>query len=286
MAIERAEIERLAKDRDDERTILERSFFGRLRELLMSQKAVSGPHGFRTVPRSPKRCSPPTSGQSRQIASRTTSDGDIEQVRKVSTSDRRPARPVREQGREAAARRRAPPGVMKMVKVFVAVKRKLQPGDKMAGRHGNEGVISRSSRRKTCRSWKTAVGRYRAEAAGRAVAHECRADPGDAPGLGGGRARPADRADASAYRSAARGELTTMLPRRSRAEGEAEGGLRQGLRHRVADLGVLNSPATCGRRSVRHTGVRRRAGRRHRRHAGDGRSRPVGPEHADRRPHR
>ena len=36
-----------------------------------------------------------------------------------------------------------PPGVMKMVKVYVAVKRKLQPGDKMAGRHGNKGVISR-----------------------------------------------------------------------------------------------------------------------------------------------
>ena len=35
------------------------------------------------------------------------------------------------------------PGAMKMVKVFVAVKRKLQPGDKMAGRHGNKGVISR-----------------------------------------------------------------------------------------------------------------------------------------------
>ncbi len=36
-----------------------------------------------------------------------------------------------------------PPGVMKMVKVFVAVKRKMQPGDKMAGRHGNKGVVSR-----------------------------------------------------------------------------------------------------------------------------------------------
>ncbi|MCI1756804.1 MAG: hypothetical protein LKM31_14160 [Sphingobium sp.] len=41
-----------------------------------------------------------------------------------------------------------PPGVMKMVKVFVAVKRKLQPGDKMAGRHGNKGVISASCRRR------------------------------------------------------------------------------------------------------------------------------------------
>jgi DNA-directed RNA polymerase subunit beta len=36
-----------------------------------------------------------------------------------------------------------PPGVMKMVKVFVAIKRKMQPGDKMAGRHGNKGVVSR-----------------------------------------------------------------------------------------------------------------------------------------------
>jgi DNA-directed RNA polymerase subunit beta len=36
-----------------------------------------------------------------------------------------------------------PPGVMKMVKVFLAVKRKLQPGDKMAGRHGNKGVVSK-----------------------------------------------------------------------------------------------------------------------------------------------
>ncbi len=36
-----------------------------------------------------------------------------------------------------------PPGVIKMVKVYVAVKRKLQVGDKMAGRHGNKGVVSR-----------------------------------------------------------------------------------------------------------------------------------------------
>ena len=34
------------------------------------------------------------------------------------------------------------PGVMKMVRVFAAVKRKLEPGDKMAGRHGNKGVVS------------------------------------------------------------------------------------------------------------------------------------------------
>ena len=42
MAIERAEIERLAKDRDDERAILERNVYGRLRELLEDQPAASG----------------------------------------------------------------------------------------------------------------------------------------------------------------------------------------------------------------------------------------------------
>ena len=40
---------------------------------------------------------------------------------------------------------------MKMIKVYVAVKRKLQPGDKMAGRHGNKGVISRIMLLRICR---------------------------------------------------------------------------------------------------------------------------------------
>jgi hypothetical protein len=78
-----------------------------------------------------------------------------------------------------------PPGVMKMVKVFVAVKRKIQPGDKMAGRHGNKGVVSRivagrghavPRGRHPCR--------HRAEPARRALAHERRSDPGDPSWLG------------------------------------------------------------------------------------------------------
>jgi len=43
-----------------------------------------------------------------------------------------------------------PPGVIKMVKVYVAIKRKLSVGDKMAGRHGNKGVVSRVLPRRTC----------------------------------------------------------------------------------------------------------------------------------------
>ena len=50
-----------------------------------------------------------------------------------------------------------PAGVLKMVKVYLAVKRRLQPGDKMAGRHGNKGVVSQDRRRsRTCPTWPTA----------------------------------------------------------------------------------------------------------------------------------
>src|SRR6202011_5387380 len=48
LAIERAEIERLAKDRDDERTIIERSFYARLKELVLGQEAVTGPKGMKS----------------------------------------------------------------------------------------------------------------------------------------------------------------------------------------------------------------------------------------------
>ena len=49
-----------------------------------------------------------------------------------------------------------PPGVQKMVKVYVAVKRRLQPGDKMAGRHGTRVSSRRSFRSRTCPTWRTA----------------------------------------------------------------------------------------------------------------------------------
>ncbi|MGU0016111.1 hypothetical protein ACVXG9_12675 [Escherichia coli] len=46
-------------------------------------------------------------------------------------------------------------GVLKIVKVYLAVKRRIQPGDKMAGRHGNKGVISRLTHLKICLTMKT-----------------------------------------------------------------------------------------------------------------------------------
>src|SRR5690349_15828176 len=146
LAIERAEEERLAKDRDDELAILERNIYARLAEILLHKTAASGPKGMAAETKITQGVLDALSRhQWWQIALRNEKAmSEIEGLRKQydeskSRLDKRFADKVEKlrRGDELA------PGVMKMVKVFVAVKRKLQPGDKMAGRHGNKGVISR-----------------------------------------------------------------------------------------------------------------------------------------------
>ncbi|MGH6984308.1 MAG: DNA-directed RNA polymerase subunit beta [Stellaceae bacterium] len=145
LAIERAEIERLAKDRDDERTILERSFHARFKELLVGQEAASGPKGFKGGRVNETVLSEFSPHQWKQFAVKSDKRmAEIEGLKKlmddsIGVLQRRFENKVEKLQRGDEL----PPGVMKMVKVFVAVKRKLQPGDKMAGRHGNKGVISR-----------------------------------------------------------------------------------------------------------------------------------------------
>jgi DNA-directed RNA polymerase subunit beta len=145
LAIERAEIERLAKDRDDERAILERSFYSRLKELLANQTAAGGPKSVKADTRiTEKLLSELPPAQWKQLTVKNDKRmTEIEGLKKhfneaVNTLTRRFEDKVEKLQRGDEL----PPGVMKMVKVFVAVKRKLQPGDKMAGRHGNKGVVS------------------------------------------------------------------------------------------------------------------------------------------------
>jgi DNA-directed RNA polymerase subunit beta len=146
LAIERAEIERLAKDRDDERAILERSFAARLRELLLDQVAVGGPKGMKSgIEITDEVLAEYPPAQWKQISIRDDARmSDIEGLKRQ-MEDAVVALTARFESKVEKLQRgdELPPGVMKMVKVFVAVKRKLQPGDKMAGRHGNKGVISR-----------------------------------------------------------------------------------------------------------------------------------------------
>lgn len=149
LSIEQAEIERLAKDRDDERAILEDGFYARLRELLQGQTLSNGPKELKTLKKGEKikyaDLDSIRHGLWRQIDVQNEDRmAEIEAVSKTfdAAIDALKARfenkvEKLQRGDELL------PGVMKMVKVFVAIKRKMQPGDKMAGRHGNKGVVSK-----------------------------------------------------------------------------------------------------------------------------------------------
>ena len=146
LAIERSEIERLAKDRDDERAILERSFAARMKELLLGQTLVSGPRGAKSGSEiTEELLAEHTTANWRQITVRDDARmSDLEALKKqMEDAVGELMKRFEDKVEKLQRGDELPPGVMKQVKVFVAVKRKLQPGDKMAGRHGNKGVISR-----------------------------------------------------------------------------------------------------------------------------------------------
>ena len=146
MAIEREEIERLAKDRDDEVGILDRNIYGRLSEILLGKQIASGPKGMEADAKVTQADLDNLSrGQWWQIALKNEkAQAEVEALKKQydESKERLEAR-FADKVDKLQRGDELPPGVMKMVKVFVAVKRKLQTGDKMAGRHGNKGVISR-----------------------------------------------------------------------------------------------------------------------------------------------
>ncbi|MEO7820664.1 MAG: DNA-directed RNA polymerase subunit beta, partial [Sphingomicrobium sp.] len=145
-AIQTEEKDRLKKDANDEKGILNRATFGRLKEMLMGQAVTAAPKGIKkgaTIDDALLEDTPRHEWW--KVAVKDDSrQSDLEALKaqydeSVNVIDRKYEDRVEklERGDEL------PPGVLKMVKVFVAVKRKLQPGDKMAGRHGNKGVISR-----------------------------------------------------------------------------------------------------------------------------------------------
>ncbi len=145
-AIERSEIERLAKDRDDEHSILKGGYVNRMQSLLNEQTLLNEINELKAETKLSKDI---IETFSLNILSQIAVKDDKVQKRieaqnsnfeqSIKSLDGRFSDKVDklQRGDELM------PGVMKMVKVFIAVKRKLQPGDKMAGRHGNKGVISR-----------------------------------------------------------------------------------------------------------------------------------------------
>src|SRR5437773_3423678 len=146
LAIEREEIERLAKDRDDELAILDRNSYGRVHDFLVNKPAAGGPKGHKLEGKiTPKNLEDIPRSQWWNIAlSNEKSIAELEAMKQqYEESKKRLENRFLDKVEKLQRGDELPPGVMKMVKVFVAVKRKIQPGDKMAGRHGNKGVVSK-----------------------------------------------------------------------------------------------------------------------------------------------
>ena len=146
LAIEHEEIEHLNKDRADELEIIERNIYARLEELILGKIGASGPKGFGSnVKITEELLSELSRGLWWQIVLKNDAVMVEMEALKQELDNERDRIQARFESKVEKIQRgdELPPGVLKMVKVFVAVKRKLQPGDKMAGRHGNKGVISK-----------------------------------------------------------------------------------------------------------------------------------------------
>ncbi len=146
LQIEREEVERLARDRDDELAILERNIYARLKSMILGKVAVKGPKGVKANSDITEDLLETLSkGQWWQLALKDEKDAQVVEALNEQYEAQKRALDARFEDKVEKVRRGddLPPGVMKMVKVFIAVKRKLQPGDKMAGRHGNKGVVSK-----------------------------------------------------------------------------------------------------------------------------------------------
>ncbi len=145
MSIEREEIERLAKDRDDELQILDRNVYGRVKDSLVGKEVSKWPKGGKRGPAATVEILDdiPRSQWWEIGLKDEKAQAELEAIQKQ-YEDAKKSLERRFVDKVDKLQRgdELPPGVMKRVKVFVAVKRKIQPGDKMAGRHGNKGVVS------------------------------------------------------------------------------------------------------------------------------------------------
>lgn len=145
LTIERDQIRKLNEDRDSELKIIDGFVYHNLRKMLAGQKVKSGPKGFKAKEVSKKDLDGFTNGQLWDFILE-----DQAQMKKVAAlkikydnSHKDITKKYQEKVEKVQAGDDLPQGALKQVKVFVAIKHKLQPGDKFAGRHGNKGVISR-----------------------------------------------------------------------------------------------------------------------------------------------
>ena len=145
LSIEKSELESVRKDLDDTLRILEEDIYERVERMLTSKVAQGGPNKLKSGSKITKAYLEEVPRE-QWFEIRLKNDEANEQLEKAyerlkaqrEEFDRR----FDEKKSKITAGDDLAPGVLKMVKVYLAVKRRIPPGDKMAGRHGNKGVIS------------------------------------------------------------------------------------------------------------------------------------------------
>ncbi len=146
LSIEQEEISALAKDRDDEINIIKASFEHRLKAMFIGHEVVDAPKGIAKKTKLTEEAlnSIPSSQWRKIVVKDEDIMSKVEEL--IAAFDARVEKVQKHFENKVEKVQRGDdllPGVLKMVKVFIATKRKIQTGDKIAGRHGNKGTISR-----------------------------------------------------------------------------------------------------------------------------------------------
>ncbi|MGD9296924.1 MAG: DNA-directed RNA polymerase subunit beta, partial [Chromatiales bacterium] len=146
LQIEEAELERVRKDLNDQLRIMEEDTFERIEKMLLGKVADGGPNKLKKGTKITKAYLSEISKDD-WLEIRLHNEEAAAQLEAVANQIKLQREQFREKYEEKKRKLTSgddlAPGVQKMVKVYVAVKRRIQPGDKMAGRHGNKGVISK-----------------------------------------------------------------------------------------------------------------------------------------------
>jgi len=145
-ANEEYDLKQVQKDLNDQFRIVEDDIFARLESMLTGKVADGGPGGLKAEDKITKSYLLEI-GREQWFDIRLHNEDDSKAMEQIKTHLQQQKDFFDERFTEKKVKITTgddlAPGVLKMVKVYVAVKRRLQPGDKMAGRHGNKGVISR-----------------------------------------------------------------------------------------------------------------------------------------------
>ena len=145
LQIEEAELDQVRKDLKDQLRILEEDTFLRVEKMLVGKVAEGGPKGLKAGAKIAKSYLDDLP-RDKWFEIRLKNDDANAQLEKAAEQLKQQREDAdhkyEEKKRKITSGDDLAPGVLKMVKVYLAVKRRIQPGDKMAGRHGNKGVIS------------------------------------------------------------------------------------------------------------------------------------------------